>query len=506
MNPELQTRLKFYGLEQADTSAFHSVRNALTRFVGVALEKFYGKVKNFPELAHFFSSEGMLEHAKSAQNSHWMKVFGDGLTEDYYQRAVGVGRVHARIGLEPKWYVGGYAVILEELVTEMVTSSRFGWLPSRKRQLADDLSALIKVALLDIDVALSTYFVNAEEKVRNVVLGQMGSALTQLAEGDMTARMSGLPAEYAQVERDFNAAIRALRDTLQSVSSSVNVISSGSSEIRVGSDDLAARTEKQAASLAETAEAMRQATAMVQETAKNAASANNAIAKTHKEATEGGAVVKQAVSAMDAIERSSGEISKIISVIDGIAFQTNLLALNAGVEAARAGDAGKGFAVVAHEVRALAQRSAEAAQEIKNLITNSTEQVEIGVKLVGETGRMLTRIVDRVGEVSEVITDIATSAESQSTSLTQVNDAVGEMDRMTQQNAAMVEESAASAVNLANEAQTLAEQVARFQFGGNTVVAAPRATTLPAPKKVASAPRVTGNLALKADEDDWSTF
>jgi methyl-accepting chemotaxis protein len=505
MNPELQSRLKFYGLEQADTSAFHSVRSALSRYVGGALEKFYRKVKNFPELTHFFSSDGMLEHAKAAQNSHWMKVFGDGLTEDYYQRAVGVGRVHARIGLEPKWYVGGYAVILEELVTEMVTSGRFGWLPSQRR-LAQDVSALIKVALLDIDIALSTYFVNAEEKVRAVVLGQMGSALTQLAEGDLTARMSGLPAEYAQVERDFNAAIRALRDTLQSVSSSVNVISSGSSEIRVGSDDLAARTEKQAASLAETAEAMRQATAMVQETAKNAASANSAIAKTHKEATEGGAVVKQAVSAMDAIERSSGEISKIISVIDGIAFQTNLLALNAGVEAARAGDAGKGFAVVAHEVRALAQRSAEAAQEIKNLITNSTEQVEIGVKLVGETGRMLTRIVDRVGEVSEVITDIATSAESQSTSLTQVNDAVGEMDRMTQQNAAMVEESAASAVNLANEAQTLAEQVARFQFGGNTVTATPLAMPLPAPKKVASAPRVAGNLALKADEDDWSSF
>ncbi|MFZ5707787.1 MAG: methyl-accepting chemotaxis protein [Pseudomonadota bacterium] len=506
MNPELQARLKFYGLEQADTSAFHSVRSALSRYVGGALEKFYSKVKNFPELTHFFSSDGMLEHAKAAQNSHWMKVFGDGLTEDYYQRAVGVGRVHARIGLEPKWYVGGYAVILEELVTDMVTSGRLGWLPSQRR-LAQDVSALIKVALLDIDIALSTYFVNAEEKVRAVVLGQMGSALTQLAEGDMTARMSGLPAEYAQVERDFNAAIEALRDTLQAVSTSVNMISSGSSEIRVGSDDLAARTEKQAASLAETAEAMRQATAMVQQTAKNAAAANSSIAKTHKEATEGGAVVKQAVSAMDAIERSSGEISKIISVIDGIAFQTNLLALNAGVEAARAGDAGKGFAVVAHEVRALAQRSAEAAQEIKNLITNSTEQVEIGVKLVGETGRMLTRIVDRVGEVSEVITDIATSAESQSSSLTQVNDAVGEMDRMTQQNAAMVEESAASAVNLANEAQTLSEQVARFQFGGNAMVVPARAPTpAPAPRKIAAAPRVTGNLALKAEEDDWSSF
>ncbi|WP_374649759.1 methyl-accepting chemotaxis protein [Rhizorhabdus sp.] len=161
--------------------------------------------------------------------------------------------------------------------------------------------------------------------------------------------------------------------------------------------------------------------------------------------------------------------------------------------------------MVAHEVRALAQRSAEAAQEIKNLITNSTEQVEIGVKLVGETGRMLTRIVDRVGDVSEVITDIATSAESQSASLIQVNDAVGEMDRMTQQNAAMVEESAASAVNLANEAHSLAEQVARFQFGAERQAMTSRATALPAPKKVASASHVAGNLALKV-EDDWSSF
>ena len=505
MQAGLQERLEFYELDRADSSTFRRVKRALGRHVNRALEKFYRKVGGIPELKGFFADSSRLQYAKNAQHSHWMKIFGDGLTDDYMKRAVGVGQVHARIGLEPKWYVGGYAVILEELVTEMVTSSRLGWLPSRKRQLAEDLSALIKVALLDIDVALSTYFVNAEEKVRTVVLGQMGSALTQLAEGDLTARMSGLPTEYAQVERDFNAAICALRDTLQSVSSSVNMISSGSSEIRVGSDDLAARTEKQAASLAETAEAMRQATAMVQETAKNAASANGAIAKTHKEATEGGVVVEQAVSAMDAIERSSGEISKIISVIDGIAFQTNLLALNAGVEAARAGDAGKGFAVVAHEVRALAQRSAEAAQAIKNLITNSTEQVEIGVKLVGETGRMLTRIVDRVGEVSEVITDFATSAESQSASLIQVNDADGAMDRMTQQNAAMVEESAASAVNLANEAHSLAEQVARFRFGAERLAMSPRAAALPAPKKVASAPHIAGNLALKV-EDDWSSF
>jgi methyl-accepting chemotaxis protein len=506
MNAELQGRLEFYELDQADNSSFRRVRKVLGRHVDRALDRFYGKISRMPELARFFARAGQMDRAKGAQHRHWMKIFDEGLSDDYHRRAVEIGKVHARIGLEPKWYVGGYALILEDLIRGMVAPGLMGLLPGRRR-LARDLSCLVKTTLLDMDVALSTYFVNAEEEVRRLVLGQMGTALTGLAQGDLTVTMAGLPADYAQVEKDFNAAIAALRETLATVTSSVQVISTGSSEIRAGSDDLSRRTEQQAASLEETATAMSQVTAMVQDTARSAREVNTTIAQTHEEASHGGAVVEQAVSAMSAIEKSSGEISQIISVIDGIAFQTNLLALNAGVEAARAGDAGKGFAVVANEVRALAQRSADAARDIKLLITTSTEQVGVGVNLVGETGTMLTRIVGRVGEVSDIITRIAASAEKQSASLVQVNSAVSEMDRMTQQNAAMVEQSTAASRSLAGEANELASMVARFTLGQSAAGSMAQAPQMPRQqRKFAPASRVSGNLAVKPTEEDWAEF
>src|SRR3546814_791917 len=191
--------------------------------------------------------------------------------------------------------------------------------------------------------------------------------------------------------------------------------------------------------------------------------ANTVVNEAHREAADGGQTVARAVAAMDQIEKSAQEIAQIINVIDGIAFQTNLLALNAGVEAARAGDAGKGFAVVANEVRALAQRSADAARDIKQLITTSSEQVESGVHLVGQTGQMLDRIVAKVDEVRGLITEISASTEAQASNLQQVNGAIGDMDSRTQQNAAMVEQSTAAARSLASEASQLLKLVSRFK-------------------------------------------
>jgi methyl-accepting chemotaxis protein len=218
-----------------------------------------------------------------------------------------------------------------------------------------------------------------------------------------------------------------------------------------------------AARIAETARGMDQVTAIVHETATGAQAVRRTITAAEREASEGGEVVRRAIDAMAAIEGSAQEIGQIISVIDGIAFQTNLLALNAGVEAARAGEAGRGFAVVATEVRALAQRSADAAQSIKALITTSGEQVSAGVELVSQSGTKLGGIVTRIGEISALIGDIAGSASRQAESLGQINGAMGEMDRMTQQNAAMVEESAAATRSLAAEAVRLTELVASFR-------------------------------------------
>jgi methyl-accepting chemotaxis protein len=229
-----------------------------------------------------------------------------------------------------------------------------------------------------------------------------------------------------------------------------------------------------------------------------------------------GKVVQDAVVAMGAIEKSAQEISQIIGVIDEIAFQTNLLALNAGVEAARAGDAGKGFAVVASEVRALAQRSAEAAKEIKALIQASTTQVASGVNLVGETGKALTRIAQQVTEITGIVTEIAASAQEQATGLHQVNTAVNQMDQMTQQNAAMVEESTAASHSLAQEAEKLTSLVGQFKTGQEAASAAPARRSAPAAKPRAAAPRPAarpmsrGNTALamqaEAADESWEEF
>lgn len=305
----------------------------------------------------------------------------------------------------------------------------------------------------------------------------------------------------------------------------------GSSEISAATDDLSNRNETQAASLQETAAAMKQVTELVRQTANNASEAKLSIDETHQEAADGGNVVRKAVGAMDSIETSSKEITQIIDVIDGIAFQTNLLALNAGVEAARAGDAGKGFAVVATEVRALAQRSAEAANDIKQLISTSTAQVDEGVMLVGETGKLLEGIVKRVGEVNTQIQKIADSAGVQATSLEQVSGAVADMDKMTQQNAAMVEETAACARNLSTQSDGLGVLIGKFrtderewpriapQTEDQSVYVSMRATDRRTANQSQSHARgrqdsmpVVGNLALKPahdeqeDDQDWSEF
>ncbi|PVM84540.1 chemotaxis protein [Caulobacter radicis] len=302
------------------------------------------------------------------------------------------------------------------------------------------------------------------EAEQAMVVTTLAASLGRLAKGDLTARIDAqFDGQYAQIKADFNSAIDSLREAMSAITNATTSISGGSDEIAAASDDLSRRTEQQAASLEETAAALDQITATVKRSAEGARQASNSAAGAKIDAQNSGAVMQEAVSAMTEIEQSSGQITNIIGVIDEIAFQTNLLALNAGVEAARAGDAGKGFAVVAQEVRALAQRSAEAAKEIKTLIANSSSQVERGVKLVGDTRRALTGIVDKVGQIDALISEIAQSSQEQSTGLNQVNVAVNQMDQVTQQNAAMVEQATAAASNLKSEAGELARLVAQFR-------------------------------------------
>jgi len=310
---------------------------------------------------------------------------------------------------------------------------------------------------------------STQDEQEHVVM-VLADSLTRLARGDLTARIEAeFDGRYAKLKSDFNGAIDSLKDAMSTIADAARGMESGANEIASASNDLSKRTEQQAASLEETAAALDEITATVRRSADGAKQAASVASTARTDADRSGEVVREAVSAMGEIEKSSGQITQIIGVIDEIAFQTNLLALNAGVEAARAGEAGRGFAVVAQEVRALAQRSADAAKEIKTLIASSTSQVERGVRLVGDTGQALSGIVAKVGEIDALIREIAVSSQEQATGLAGVNTAVNQMDQVTQQNAAMVEEATAASASLRGEAQGLAKQVARFQTGAAVI-------------------------------------
>ncbi|WP_245415587.1 methyl-accepting chemotaxis protein [Ciceribacter lividus] len=351
------------------------------------------------------------------------------------------------------------------------------------------------------------------QRVENV--DQLARSLNALAEGDLTQSITEpfLPT-LEKLRVDFNGASTRLRSTMHTISENAGAIAAASQQIQSASNDLSKRTEQQAASVEETAAALEQITTTVADSSHRAQEAGELVRRTKDNAERSGGVVNQAVDAMGKIEQSAGEIANIIGVIDEIAFQTNLLALNAGVEAARAGDAGKGFAVVAQEVRELAQRSAKAAKEIKELISASNEHVKSGVTLVGDTGRALQEIVGQVLRVDDNVGAIVEASKEQATGLKEINTAVNTMDQGTQQNAAMVEETTAAAHSLAREAEQLFNLLSQFNIGGSAGVrrSAPvsaAATSKPVPSparqmaaKVAGA--FNGNAALK--DDSWEEF
>ncbi len=299
---------------------------------------------------------------------------------------------------------------------------------------------------------------------RVTAVDQVAAALSQLANGDLAQRIGieFIPS-LDRIRVDFNASMETLESSMSTIGASIQAIRAGTGEISTAADDLSRRTEQQASSLEETASALEEITITVEKTAEGAKHAREVVSSTKVDADKGADVVREAMAAMTGIDASSKQISQIIGVIDEIAFQTNLLALNAGVEAARAGDAGRGFAVVASEVRALAQRSAGAAKEIKGLISASAAQVDQGVRLVAQTGEALGRIVAQVVEINSVIADIAASAQEQATGLQQVNIAITEIDQVTQKNVAMVEETTAASHALADQTEELGRLISRYR-------------------------------------------
>lgn len=390
-------------------------------------------------------------------NDAFLQTIGYGLDE--------IRGKHHSLFVEPSYAQGAeYLDFWRKLnAGEFIASEfkRFGkngrevWINASYNPIFDLNGRVVKIVKFATDVTT---------RVRAVQ--SISDGLDKLASNNLEHRISEtLGGEFEGLRVNFNTSLERLRDTIESVVHGAQAIETGVGEIATAADDLSRRTEQQAASLEETAAALDELTATVQSSAegvrRGAAAANAA----KDQAIRSGDVMHDAVRAMSDIEQSSGQISRIIGVIDEIAFQTNLLALNAGVEAARAGDAGKGFAVVASEVRALAQRSADAAKEIKALIVSSSEQVGRGVALVDQTGEALKDIVERVSEIDILISDIARSSQEQASGLAQVNVAINLMDQATQKNAAMVEETTAATISLRSETAQLVEFVGGFRIG-----------------------------------------
>jgi methyl-accepting chemotaxis protein len=567
----LKERLDFMRLDAATCARLQSVKTIIDRALPVALDTFYAQVQAIPDTRKFFADDSRISGAKKAQLGHWSAISSGNFDDRYFANVRRIGQAHARIGLEPRWYIGGYSLITESLlgaiIREYWPKGIFG-LGSKigANDLAATISALLKAIYLDMDLSISVYMEAAEEaraqqeaeaatrerkmlegaeearvkgaaealgSERQVVASTIGAGLQKLAEKNLTYLVTEqLPEAYAQLQNDFNSAVEQLAEAFGGVRESTSSVHSGAEEIAIASNDLARRTEQQAASLEETAAALDQITITVKKTADGAKLARESVALARTDAERGGAIVRKAVDAMGKIEKSSQQISQIIGVIDEIAFQTNLLALNAGVEAARAGDAGRGFAVVASEVRALAQRSAEAAKEIKGLISTSTIQVGEGVTLVAETGKALAQIEGKVTEISKVVADISSSADEQASSLQQVNSAVNQMDQATQQNAAMSEQATAASQNLAQETERLSLLISEFKVARASesnirrelekaaphafrsrppALAAPTTKQLPRPKRAlakAPKPSLVGRLAAaaEADDQDWQEF
>ncbi len=435
---------------------------ALRKVVAVGVDMTAAKTRAMEDqliLAAISRAQAVVEFSPDgtvlAANDNFLKAMNYRLEEIQGQHhRIFVDPVYARsVEYQEFWRRLNHGELIAEEFKRISKDGKEVWIQASCNPIFDLENRVVKVIEFATDVS-----------GRVVAVNDIAAGLARLADGDLQQRLATafIPA-LEPLRIDFNASMESLERSVAAINANSQAIRSGTGEISAAADDLSQRTEHQASSLEETAAALEEVTVTVKKTAEGAKHAHDVVSTAKVDAEKNGAVVREAMVAMTGIDKSSKQISQIIGVIDEIAFQTNLLALNAGVEAARAGEAGRGFAVVASEVRALAQRSAQAAKEIKGLISTSTAQVDQGVELVGQTGEALERIVVQVVEINRIIGDIAASAQEQATALQQVNSSIGEMDLVTQKNAAMVEETTAASHALAGEADELATMVSHYR-------------------------------------------
>ncbi|WP_404367800.1 protoglobin domain-containing protein [Sphingomonas sp. MMS24-J45] len=515
INEHVLARLNFMGIHEKERATLAQITPMIASMIGDGLDHFYSTARATPETSAFFRDEAHMSKAKASQDAHWMRIASGKFDDEFHSSVRRIGSVHARIGLEPRWYVGGYALVLEKLLSGVAKRcSPWRRLFSRFRTPSASAAsiAIVKAALLDLELSISIYFEQSQQE-RDQAIATLGRALQSLADGDLVTDLHGLPESFAALELSFNQSLSSVREMIQGVSQSADGIRTGSHEIAQASEDLARRTESNAASLEQTSAALAQIDGRLRATA---ASSSRTVTRADQAiATVGGGreTAEQAVQAMTRVSDSAKGIDSVIEGLDKIAFQTRVLAMNAAVEAGRAGDAGRGFAVVADLVSALAMRAEEEAKRARDQLTLTQTDIVTAVQAVQKVDGALANISGDVGEVHALLGTMSDDATVQSSAISQITAAIGAMDQATQQNAAMVEETSAAARTLINEVTSLSQRTGMFTIDDRPTRraanpakhAAAARTSYRSP--VSALPTPAGMpVAASADGGDWNAF
>ncbi|PZQ56150.1 MAG: chemotaxis protein [Novosphingobium pentaromativorans] len=459
----VEERLEFLEFDAAQRRLLAAAQPLLRKAIPPALDRFYRRVRATPEMARMFGGDAHIDAAKSAQVGHWMGIATGRFDAEYYAAVSRIGKVHARIGLEPRWYIGGYALILEEIMAAVERSARPWRLFSRGINPGKLSRALMKAAMLDMDLSISIYFEEADAE-RNQAISALDRAMSRLAAGDLVHDIDDLPAGFLSLKNSYNRSLANLRQTIGSVVKASDAIYGESGAIAQASEDLAQRTESSAANLEEAAATLVRVEERVKATASGAQETLGIAGEALGAVGQGRGVAGDAVQAMHVVHECARGIDAVIEGVDKIAFQTRVLAMNAAVEAGRAGNAGRGFAVVADLVSSLAMRAEEEARKARDGLSTTRSEIDQAVAIVSRVDRSLETIAGEVERVHSLVETMARDNDAQATAISEVSSTVGVMERTTQQNAAMVEQTSAAARTLISDAKVLADQAGRFQI------------------------------------------
>ncbi|MFT9100223.1 MAG: globin-coupled sensor protein [Zymomonas mobilis subsp. pomaceae] len=463
MSEDFKERLQLFNITAEDYKNLPALKAIIERYGSKALDYLYNHLTH-TSARRFFKSKEVIETAKKKQLAHWLTWFSKPIDKKSEEKSKKIGAIHAQIGITPTYYISAYAVNLDQMIQRAINAAPGGALLHRK--LAKKIGAFVKLTLLDIEIVISNY-VDYERQERNLILQSLSKALHQIAEQNFDVVLEHIPKNYAAIANDFAVMRSSLATTMAKVISIANNARLEAHTIGQSSHALQDSSDQQIRALAETTDTMNKIAMAAEKTATQARDASTSIDQTREKASDGGKIASEAINSMEALSASSKKISNIVTLIDDIAFQTNLLALNAGIEAAKANEAGRGFTVVANEVRALAQRSAEAAAGVKSLIEDSLKQLSIATNQVQKTGKTFEDIISNIELVNSQARDISISAATQSRELQDAATIVENTEQVTRQGGMIVKQSTQASQNIVKAVAWLGTELERFHLSKN---------------------------------------